>query len=139
MKRTLLAVLRRLIVVFASRILYMVEYERNMAITVVQNVREGCRGGRVWVGVVWGVERQSVAARPPPLLRATLQALTVTEGDYGQIITLIKVCKYLFYSFIVIYVYDVWSSLKLVINTVDLQLLSIIKLFLVEQIFCIVN
>lgn len=32
----------------------MVEYERNMAITVVQNVREGCRGGRVRVGVVWG-------------------------------------------------------------------------------------
>lgn len=36
----MLAVLRRLGVVFASRILYMVEYDRNMAITVVQNVRE---------------------------------------------------------------------------------------------------
>lgn len=89
-----------------------------------------------------GVEGQSVAARPPPLLRATLQALTVTEGDYGQIITLIKVCKYLFYSFIVIYVYDVWSSLKLVINAVNLQLYtSITKLFLIDKhrFFCIVN
>lgn len=65
------------------------------------------------------MEGQSVAARPSPLLRATLQALTVTEGDYGQIITLIKVCKYLFWSIIVIYAYDVWSSLKLVINAVN--------------------
>lgn len=80
------------------------------------------------------MERQSVAARPPPLLRATLQALTVTEGDYGQIITLIKVCKYLFHSFIVIYVYDVWSSLKPAIDSVNLQLYtSIIKLYLVDK------
>lgn len=42
MKRTMLAVFRRVSVIFASTILYiyMVEYERNMAITVVQNVRE---------------------------------------------------------------------------------------------------
>lgn len=80
-----------------------------MAITVVRNVSEV-----VWVGVgvVLGVERQSVAARPPPPLRATLQVLTVTEGDYGQIITLYKVCKYFFCSFIVINVYDILLSLQ---------------------------
>lgn len=89
--------LRRRGVVFASRIIiYDSVWEKHGNNSSTK--REG--GGWVGVGVVLGVEIQSVEARPPPLSRATLQARTVTEGDYGQIIALLKVCTHLFYSVI---------------------------------------